>query len=74
MPDKWFQAVIEDNYHAGLRFFARCFDRCNIPWDEIERFAVFYSSDDYEHFGSLDRRAGSGRRHSTVVSTVKRGN
>lgn len=55
VPHKWFEKVIEDNYPSGLRFFARCFDLGDIPYTdgEIERSAIFYSSDEAPHYVGL---------------------
>lgn len=55
VPHQWFEKVIEANYAAGLRFFARCTDLGDLAYSEGEmvRSVVFYSSDDHEHFAAL---------------------
>lgn len=55
VPHQWFEKVIEANYAAGLRFFARCTDLGDLAYSEGEmvRSTVFYSGDDHEHFAAL---------------------
>jgi hypothetical protein len=55
VPHQWFEKVIEANYEAGLRFFARCTDLSDLADSDgdIVRSTVFYSSDDDEHYAAL---------------------
>src|SRR5262249_34245651 len=57
VPHLWFQKVIEGNYDAGLRFFAIGFDLGDLAYSdgEVGRCAIFYSSDDAEHFAALTK-------------------
>jgi hypothetical protein len=55
VPHQWFEKVIEANYEAGLRFFARCTDLSDLADSDgdIVRSTVFYSKDDDGHYAAL---------------------
>jgi hypothetical protein len=55
VPHQWFQKVIEANYEAGLRFFARCTDLSDLADSDgdIVPSTVFYTSDGAKHYAAL---------------------